>query len=81
MNYNNIKKNVKILVEKYTDLKLKFNKYIDNPDFTTKETLVCSDLYNEIILLINDFKDTNDSELYSLWKRIYMKYFNFLYPA
>ena len=79
MNYIDIKKNVKILVEKYMELKIKFNKYIDNPDFTTKETLVCSDLYNEIILSINDFKDTNDTndgELYTLWKRIYMKYFN-----
>ena len=76
MNYIDIKKNVKILVEKYMELKIKFNKYIDNPDFTTKETLVCSDLYSEIILLINDFKDCNDGELYTLWKRIYMKYFN-----
>lgn len=85
MNYNDIKKDVKILVEKYNfnnNIKLRFNnfiQYIDNVDFKTKETLICYELYNEIILLINDFKESNnqnDGDLYTLWKRIYIKYFN-----
>jgi hypothetical protein len=81
MNYNDIKKDVKILVEKYNfNDKLKFNNYIDNVDFKIQDRLICHELYNEIILLINDFKDssnnTNDGDLYTLWKRIYIKYFN-----
>jgi hypothetical protein len=78
MNYNDIKKNVKILLEKYdNNIKLKFNKYIDNIDFKIKETLICHDLYNEIILINNIIlTNQNGGDLYSLWKRIYIKYFN-----
>jgi len=78
MNYDNIKKNVKILLEKYdNNIKLKFNKYIDNIDFKIKETLICHDLYNEIILINNIIlTNQNGGDLYTLWKRIYIKYFN-----
>jgi len=78
MNYNDIKKNVKILLEKYdNNIKLKFNKYIDNIDFKIKETLICNDLYNEIILINNIIlTNQNNGDLYTLWKRIYIKYFN-----
>ena len=81
MNYDNIKKNVKILLEKYdNNIKLKFNKYIDNIDFKINETLICHDLYNEIILInniiITNTNNQNNGDLYTLWKRIYIKYFN-----
>jgi hypothetical protein len=90
MNYTDIKENVKILVEKYAnkydnnDNNINnFIEYIDNinsiNNFKINKTLVCQDLYDEIILinnLINEFKDNNNGNLYDLWNKIYIKYFN-----
>lgn len=60
-----------------------FIEYIDNinsiNNFKINKTLVCQDLYDEIILinnLINEFKDNNNGNLYDLWNKIYIKYFN-----
>ncbi len=93
MNYTDIKENVKILVEKYAnkydnndnnDNNINnFIEYIDNinsiNNFKINKTLICQDLYDEIILinnLINEFKDNNNGNLYDLWNKIYIKYFN-----
>ncbi len=60
-----------------------FIEYIDNinsiNNFKINKTLICQDLYDEIILinnLINEFKDNNNGNLYDLWNKIYIKYFN-----